>query len=261
MTQPITTDGRVLVGANGDAYSAPALTPAPTNIDSPGAPWTKLGLISDDGATWTPPEVETEELRSWQHLYPERIVDVSMTTSVSFGLMEWDRDSIPFALGGGSFEDDAANGLVIYHPPAPGEADRRALFLKVLDDPIKMGVYYPQGRVTEREETAFKKDEAALLAVTFGMEAVMGEDPYQLVFDADSFPSVPIVATGATAGSPGSFTPAGASPPADLSALQTATPPVVASPATAWTTGQHVLLGDNSHAHWDSDSYNAGDAP
>lgn len=260
MTQSITTDGRVLVGANGDAYSAPAMTAPPTDIDNPGAPWTKLGLISDDGATWTPPEVETEELHSWQHLYPERIVDVTMSTSLSFGLMEWDRDSIPFALGGGTFEDDIANGLVIYHPPAPGEADRRALFLKVLDDPIKVGIYYPQGRVIEREETTFKKDEAALLGITFGMEAVLDLDPYQLIFDAAAFPDVPIAPTGATAGVPGSFTPAGAAAPANLTALQTASPAVVASPTTAWTVGQHVVLGDNSHAHWSSSAWVTGNA-
>jgi hypothetical protein len=68
-------------------------------------------------------------------------------------------------------------------------------------------------------------------------------------------------ATGATAGNPGTWTPTGSTPPANLSALQTATPPVVASPTTAWTTGQHVLLGDASHAHWSATAWVAGDAP
>jgi hypothetical protein len=67
----------------------------------------------------------------------------------------------------------------------------------------------------------------------------------------------PIVATGATAGTPGSFTPAGAVAPANLAAMTG----ITASPATAWTTGQHVILGDNSHCHWDSAAWAAGDAP
>lgn len=65
-----------------------------------------------------------------------------------------------------------------------------------------------------------------------------------------------IAATGATAGSPGSFTPAGATTPADLADLSD----VTASPATAWTTGQHVVTADSTHAHWDGAAWATGDA-
>ena len=65
-----------------------------------------------------------------------------------------------------------------------------------------------------------------------------------------------IVATGATAGTPGTFTPTGAAAPANLAALAG----VTASPATAWSTGQHVVLGDASHAHWTGTAWAAGDA-
>jgi hypothetical protein len=65
--------------------------------------------------------------------------------------------------------------------------------------------------------------------------------------------------TGATAGTPGAFTPAGAAVPPDLNALKAITPPVVASPATAWTAGQGVALGTGS-AHWDGSAWVAGDA-
>jgi len=255
MTTPITTDNRVLVGVYGDAYSAPAGTAPPTSIDNPAAPWTKLGLISEDGATWMPMEEETEDIHSWQHLYPERILSVSVTGTLAFALMEWDRVSIPFALGGGTFTEDAANDLTTYHPPGPGESQERALFLKVLDDPIKMGIYYGRGRILEREETTFKKDEAALLGVTFALLGESGQDPFQLIFGSENFPTG-IVATGATAGTPGTFTPAGATPPENLAAMSG----IVAAPATAWTTGQHVILGDASHAHWSSSAWVAGDA-
>jgi hypothetical protein len=67
----------------------------------------------------------------------------------------------------------------------------------------------------------------------------------------------PVAATGALAGSPGSFTPPGAAVPADLAALQAAVPAVVASPTTAWTTGQSVNLGTGS-AHWTGSAYAAG---
>jgi len=68
-----------------------------------------------------------------------------------------------------------------------------------------------------------------------------------------------MAATGATAGSPGSFTPSGASAPATLAAMIAAG--VVASPLTLWTTGQHVILADASHAHWNGTTWVVGNAP
>jgi hypothetical protein len=63
-----------------------------------------------------------------------------------------------------------------------------------------------------------------------------------------------IVATGATAGLPGSFTPAGATPPFALANLTGLT----ANPATNWTVGQHVELGDGSDANWNGTAWVAG---
>ena len=69
----------------------------------------------------------------------------------------------------------------------------------------------------------------------------------------------PAAATGATAGAPGLFTPANSDGPDNLAALQAGG--VTASPATAWTTGQYIELDDGTHAYWDGDSWEAGEAP
>lgn len=69
------------------------------------------------------------------------------------------------------------------------------------------------------------------------------------------------IASGATAGTPGTWTPAGAAAPATLAALQGATPAIIATPNTAWTTGQWVDLGNGNDAHWDGDSWETGIAP
>jgi len=64
-----------------------------------------------------------------------------------------------------------------------------------------------------------------------------------------------VAATGATGvTSPGTFTPPGAMAPANLAAMSS----VTASPATAWTTGQYVTLGDGSTAHWNGTAWVAG---
>lgn len=62
--------------------------------------------------------------------------------------------------------------------------------------------------------------------------------------------------TGATAGAPGAFTPAGAARPVNLAALQGGG--VTASPATNWTSGQHVVLLDGSNANWNGTAWVAG---
>ena len=66
-----------------------------------------------------------------------------------------------------------------------------------------------------------------------------------------------VAATGAAPGTgAGTYTPAGATPPVNLAALTG----VVANPATAWTTGQRIVLGDGSLAHWTGTAWAAGAA-
>lgn len=63
-------------------------------------------------------------------------------------------------------------------------------------------------------------------------------------------------AAGATAGSPGSWTPAGSAPPYTLADCQG----VTASPTTGWLTGTHVLLdGGTTHVHWTGTAWATGD--
>jgi len=62
------------------------------------------------------------------------------------------------------------------------------------------------------------------------------------------------LATGATAGTPGTLTPANSYPPQTLADADT----VTATPATAWTAGQYINLGDGSTAHWDGTNWVAG---
>jgi hypothetical protein len=65
-----------------------------------------------------------------------------------------------------------------------------------------------------------------------------------------------ITATGASAGFPGFYTPAGATVPANLAALTG----ITASPATAWATGQYVITADLIGAHWSGSAWVVGKA-
>jgi hypothetical protein len=69
------------------------------------------------------------------------------------------------------------------------------------------------------------------------------------------------LATGATAGTPGEWTPTGAGPPDTFADLTSAAPPIDATPTTAWPQGNWVALGDGSFAHWDGTEWAVGTAP
>jgi hypothetical protein len=64
-------------------------------------------------------------------------------------------------------------------------------------------------------------------------------------------------ATGATAGQPGTWAPAGAKPPSNLAGMSGITP----VPATAWPTGSYVLLHPSGSAYWNGTAWALGVAP
>jgi len=68
-------------------------------------------------------------------------------------------------------------------------------------------------------------------------------------------------ATGADAGTPGTWTPADSRRPATFDALATSVPAITANPTTVWSTGQHVVLGDGAFAWWDGTDWQEGTAP
>lgn len=65
-------------------------------------------------------------------------------------------------------------------------------------------------------------------------------------------------ATGATAGSPGTWTPSGTDIPFDLA--EVIADGIVATPATAWTNGQRVVTGSSAAVHWDGLAWIAGNS-
>jgi hypothetical protein len=70
-----------------------------------------------------------------------------------------------------------------------------------------------------------------------------------------------VPATGATAGTPGTWSPGGATPPADAAGATSAS--VTASPTTAWTVGQFVqgsTSGTAGEMHWSGTAWVAGKA-
>ena len=98
------------------------------------------------------------------------------------------------------------------------------------------------------------------LAAGAGTAAAQTASPRLVADHANGgWDAAPIVATGATSGQPGTFTPAGATPPATLAALQSGG--ITASPATKWPVGDYVTLGNATLASWSGSAWVAGASP
>lgn len=87
----------------------------------------------------------------------------------------------------------------------------------------------------------------------------------QLTEVAPPSPSENCIASGTrsttgVAGIPGTYTPSGSYSRTSFADL-TVSPTLIASPNTAWTTGQYILLGDGSKAHWNASAWVAGPKP
>lgn len=76
--------------------------------------------------------------------------------------------------------------------------------------------------------------------------------------ECDAF-ALGVPATGATAGTPGTWAPENSYAPADMAELVLSDP--TASPSTDWSAGSYVQLRDGSIAHWDGDEWVEGTAP
>src|SRR5436190_20024423 len=113
-------ENEIVVAGNGQVYVAPKGTALPTDpVAALNANFLGLGYIADDGATITvTPEIG--EWSAWQSRTPVRREKTAMQVEVSFGLMQWDEDSVPFAFGGGSVSGSA--GSYRYDLPADDAA-------------------------------------------------------------------------------------------------------------------------------------------
>ncbi len=186
-----------VVGAGGGVYVAPFGTPTPTAFTAfTTDPWDYLGFINEDGLSWTPPEEETEDMNVWQLQFPWDVVTTGMSTSFGFALAQWSRDTLSFALGGGTWTEaapvaPATTGTLTFTPPAIDQAaDERAVALRIsTSSGFDMAVIFPRAKVTEREEVTFNKGEMSTLGVTVTMLGQEDVPPYSLLFEPGALPA------------------------------------------------------------------------
>jgi hypothetical protein len=241
-------DNATLVIGSGNYLTAPVGTDLPDDLLVPTSPWSIVGhtsledifSIASEGGEAT--VIGTLQNKSLRTKYSAR------TETMTFTLQQFDVPGLKLYYG--SNAPVLPNGTVgVPTEPTPTIAAFLAVFV---DGENHFAFYAPRAEIYRSDDVSFG-DTESLAGLPIGVKPMaFGSNTYTYAIT----PLGGSVATGATAGTPGSFTPADSVAPANLAAMAS----VIATPSSAWTTGQNVVLGDASTAHWDGDSWEAGAA-
>jgi len=163
----------IRVGVSGSVYVSPIGTALPVEPDDAlDAAFVDLGAINEDGVTLSPSQ-SIEKIRAWQSAKAVRTVKTEDELSVSFSLMQWNEETVPLALGGGTIS--ATTGTETkYVPPAAGTVDERIFVVEWIDDTNDYRLVIPRGMVIDVSDIELTKSQAAELALTV---EVLGSTP------------------------------------------------------------------------------------
>jgi len=157
----------LVVASGGSIFVAPVGTAAPVDpAVAPAAPWLTLGLISEEGASFSYGKT-IEEFMSWQRRNAvKRTVTAEEVTS-SFTLQEWRRTSFTFAVGGGSITNVSGTVWRYNFPTGNDDLDERSLLIRWDDSGKSYQLHFERGSVTEPVETNLSRTALAQLPISF----------------------------------------------------------------------------------------------
>lgn len=173
-----------LIAGTGEVYIAPVGTTLPANADSSlNSAFYGLGYHTEEGVAINK-TLEIIEFRAWQSRFPIRRERDTEDLTLTFTLLQWNEETIPFAMGGGSI-DSLGGDQYKYTPAADAEAlAEKSLVCDVEDGDRKMRFVIPRGSVSEGAEAQFQRTEMAGLAVSFkSLEPEDTGDPWYILLN------------------------------------------------------------------------------
>lgn len=213
------------------------------------------GYISEDGLSLTQ-DISWETIKEWGGNTVRRILS-DFTGTFSWTFLETNANTAKTVFGDGNVTATAATvstGSLLKIVGNAEQSEARSWVFRMKDGVRKIVIVVPDGQITDRGDISYTRTGAVTYPVTLEASPDADGNSFTILTDDGVYSGAPIVATGATAGIPGSITPTGAVLPANLAAMTGKT----ASPTTAWTTGQYVVLGDGSVCHWSSTAWVEG---
>lgn len=176
----------IAVWSGAHVFTAELGVEAPPDATSDfGVGWVHLGEISDDGiAVGGDPAFNT--LGGFNTLVPARYIPTGHEMTVGFQLLQWTRDSIEFANGGGTWTDVAASvgppavaEHVLFEPPeVVDRPNYRQLALHLEDATGVLRRFIPKGLVTTGGGFSTAKADGSPMACTFSIVQPSGSPPW-----------------------------------------------------------------------------------
>jgi len=184
---------QIKVAANGGLYIArfedePTL---PTNPEDPlDAIFNEVGFFSEDGVTFNKSE-EKEEIRVWQS--PTAVDEIVTSRDFSAGgsLMQWNRDTVAIAFGGGEWSEPEPD---VYRFDPPNDYDPLTKWVGVLEtiagDRVDRWVI-KRGTFTGDIETQAVRNAAMALPITLSALTPTGDTrPWYYLSNDPAFAAV-----------------------------------------------------------------------
>ena len=244
-------DNATLVIDTGNYFLAAPGTPAPADLLNPGLAWTNMGHTSLDDILSVSSEggeatvLGTLQSKSLRTSYSSRAETMGVT------IQQFDEDSLKLYFGRNmDYIDGDARFMGVPETPQPTVV----AFLAVYVDGSEHFALYAQKAEILRGDDMELSDTESLSGLPLNIS------PKKFGQNKWTWALTPVgnnpMATGATAGSPATFTPSGATPPLSGSGMSA----ITASPNTAWTTGQYAVAGDGTEHYWDGTAWASGRA-
>jgi hypothetical protein len=174
----------LMVAAGEIVAAAPPGTPNVALATTPVAPpWVDLGYVNEDGVTLTDSPSETN-VPAWQSPTPVLVLTTEVSRTFAFNLMQWNPDTLAFAIGGGMITPAPAEGESF----APDARGAYAWLARWRDgDGNVWQAYSPRGKVTGDVSAQLTRTAVGVFAATFTATPEGTEDAWHLTSDAPAW--------------------------------------------------------------------------
>jgi hypothetical protein len=234
----------------GSVMRAPKGTPLPTDASTaPNAAFVDSGYITEDGCTLADAQTWVD-IKDWGGDIVRRIKSESIVT-IAASFLEVNANSAKAAFGDSNVSTTGGQIAIKINAKEPGRA---SWLFNMLDGDRYIRLVVSDGQVTDRADMQFTRQGAVVIPVTITAYPDINGDTVIIYAEAptpdkasaspgDVFPTEPTV-TASDATNAAKLGPLG----------------YVASPTTAWTTGQKITV-NGFDFHWSGTAWTAAAAP
>jgi len=162
-----------VVAGTGNVYIAPVGTTMPTEVDTAlDAAFIESGYTTEDGVLFRYSE-DQAELKVWQTPHPVRTTITDAANEVEFELVQFNKTTLPLALGGGTVVATSAGKFGLSLPAAP-TVQERCLVVDIVDGTVTWRIALDRVVVMSAGDVTFTDSDLSGLPLKFATLPIVG---------------------------------------------------------------------------------------